>query len=262
MRALSIASTGMLAQQKNLEVTSNNLANMTTVGFKQQKAHFNDLLYQNQDRVGTKSSDAGTIVPTGIQMGVGVKLASTYRITHQGTLDRTENSLDLAINGKGYFQIERPDGTIAYTRDGTFSLNQDGEMVNSQGFLVLPGIAVPEDAKDITIGQNGIVQVSFEGQVDLQDLGQIEITNFINEAGLEAIGGNLFLETEASGDPIVGIPGEDNIGVIMQGFVETSNVNPINEITNLIAAQRAYEMNSKVITTTDEMMQSANSSKR
>ncbi len=262
MRSLFIATTGMLAQQTNIEVTSNNIANMTTSAYKRQKAQFQDLIYQNQRRVGTQTSDVGTVVPTGIQMGLGVKPGSVYRTFEQGTLDRTENPLDIAVNGDGWLQIELPDGQIAYTRDGSFKLSPEGEIVTSEGYLVLPGIVVPEDAKDITISRDGVIQVTFQDQIESEELGQFELATFINDAGMEAIGGNMFKETIASGQPILGVPTEQNFGEIMQGFVETSNVNPINEITNLITAQRAYEMNSKVITTTDEMLQSANSSKR
>lgn len=262
MRALNIATSGMQVQQNNIEVTSQNLANMTTTAYKRQKPEFQDLIYQNMRRVGTQSSDVGTIVPTGMQMGLGARLGSINRITEQATLDRTENPLDLAVNGKGYFQIELPDGTIAYTRDGTFKPNQDGEIVTSEGFRVLPGFVIPDDALDVTINRSGEVSVTFTGQVQAQLLGQIEIATFINEAGLQARGGNLFTETEASGQPLTGIPGEDNFGEIFQGFLETANVNPISEITNLITAQRAYEMNAKVISTSDEMLQAAGSVKR
>lgn len=262
MRALNIATTGMQVQEKNLEVISNNLANLSTTGYKRQKAEFQDLIYQNLRRVGTQSSDAGNIVPTGMQMGLGARLASVNRIVTQGTLDRTENSLDLAINGQGYFQIDMPDGTIGYTRDGTFKLSPEGEIVTSEGYPLLPGIIVPEDALDIVINRSGEVSVTFSGQADPEILGQIEVTSFINPAGLQAEGGNIFTETAASGDPIVGVPGEDNFGEVFQGFLEISNVNPVSEITGLITAQRAYEMNSKVISTADEMLQTASAAKR
>jgi flagellar basal-body rod protein FlgG len=262
MLSLNIAASGMMVQQSNIDVTSQNLANMTTTGYKRQKPEFQDLIYQNQRRVGTRSADVGTIVPTGMQLGLGARLGSINRITSQSTFERTENSLDLAISGKGYFQVELPDGTIAYTRDGTFKTSPEGEIVSSEGYRVLPGFVIPDDAQDVTINRSGEVFVTFKGQVDSQLLGQMEIATFINEAGLQAQGGNLFTETTASGQPLLGVPAEDNFGEIFQGFLESSNVNPITEITNLILAQRAYEMNSKVISASDEMLQTASNIKR
>lgn len=262
MRALYIATTGMQAQQNNIEVTSNNLANMTTSAYKRQRPEFQDLIYQNQRRVGTQSAAVGTIVPTGIQMGLGVKLGAISRDTTQAPLENTASPFDLAINGKGYFQIEMPDGEIAYTRDGAFKISPDGEIVTSEGYLVQPGIVVPQDALEVTINRSGEVFAKIDGQIEEQNLGQLEISAFINPPGLEAIGGNMFLETVASGDPIVGVPAEEDFGEIMQGFRETSNVNPISEITTLITAQRAYEMNSKVISTSDEMLQTTTNAKR
>lgn len=255
MRSLDIGATGMMAQQLNVDTISNNIANMTTTGFKRQRAAFLDLIYQNLDRPGSASSDAGTLVPSGIQMGLGVRAGAVYRMTGQGAIEITENPLDLAVTGEGYFQIELPNGNTAYTRDGTFQLNENGELVTVQGYRVEPGITVPDDAKDIDINANGEVLVSIEGQVAMQNLGQLELASFINPVGLEAVGDNLFLETEASGAPINGNPGEDQFGAIRQGALEQSNVNVVEEITRLIAAQRAYEMNSNVISTSDEMMQ-------
>jgi len=262
MRSLFIATTGMMAQQKNIEVISNNLANSSTTAFKRQMAQFQDLIYQNQRRMGTQSATTGTVVPTGIQMGLGTKLAAVHRVTEQAPLTQTENPLDLAINGKGYFQIEMPDGEIAYTRDGTFKLNQDGQVVTNEGFLLLPGLIIPPEAIDVTVNRLGEMFIKLDNQVQLQQVGQIETVSFINPAGLEAMGGNLFIETQASGQPLIGIPSEQDFGEVVQGFVEASNVNPITEITNLITAQRSYEMNSKVISTSDEMLQTANNSKR
>jgi flagellar basal-body rod protein FlgG len=262
MRALNIATTGMLAQERNIEVTSQNLANMTTTAYKRMVPEFQDLIYQNYKRVGTNSSDAGTVVPTGIQLGLGTKLSSINRITEQGTLDRTENPLDMAVNGKGYFQIELPTGDIAYTRDGTFKLSPEGEIVTVDGYRLVPGFIVPEDALDVSVNRSGEIQVTFANDPQPQLLGQIEIATFINEAGLQATGGNLYTETVASGQPLLGIPGEDNFGQVFQGFLETANVNAIDEITGLITAQRAYEMNAKVISTGDEMMQAATNAKR
>jgi len=260
MRSLHIAATGMLAQQTNVNVISQNLANQTTTGYKLQRAEFQDLIYQDLRRVGSNSSDVGTIVPTGVQLGLGVKTGAISRNTEQGTVQQTENPLDLAIQGEGYFQIELPNGEIAYTRDGAFKLSPDGEIVTLDGYIVEPAITVPEDAIDIAINAAGEVEVTLEGQVEPANLGQLEVSTFINPAGLEAIGDNLFLETPASGDPIVGIAGEEGVGTLLQGYLENSNVDPVREITNLIVAQRAYEMNSKVITASDEMLQALNQS--
>ena len=260
MRSLHIAATGMQAQQTNVDVISHNLANQTTTGYKAQRAEFQDLIYQDLRRVGSNSSDAGTIVPTGVQLGLGVKTGAIYRNTEQGTVKQTEGPLDVAIQGKGYFQIERPDCDIAYTRNGAFKLSPDGEIVTMDGYIVQPAIAVPEDAIDIAINGSGEVEVTLDGQVDPANLGQLEIATFINPPGLEAIGDNLFLETAASGDPILGIAGEEGFGTVLQGYLENSNVNPVSEITNLIVAQRAYEMNSKIITASDEMLQALNQS--
>lgn len=262
MLSLSIAASGMAVQQNNIDVTSQNLANMTTTAYKRQKAEFQDLIYQSQQRVGTRSTDTGTIVPTGMQFGLGARLGAINRIGTQAPLNHTENTLDLAINGKGYFQIEMPDGSISYTRDGTFKVSPDGELVTSEGFKLLPGFTIPQDAQDITINRSGEVSVTIKGQTASQLVGQIEVATFINDAGLDAQGGNLFTETAASGQPLLGIPGETNFGEIFQGYLESSNVNPITEVTNLILAQRAYEMNSKVISTSDEMMQAASNIKR
>ena len=256
MRSLSIAATGMLAQQLNVEVISNNIANMNTTSFKRQRAEFQDLLYQNLRRVGAASSDAGTVSPSGVQVGVGVKTASIYRISEQGNLTGTENPLDVAINGNGYFKITLPSGDDAFTRAGTFQLSPTGQLVSADGYVVAPGITVPPAAIDVTINQSGEVLVKVDGQAALQNVGQLELNTFPNASGLEAIGDNLFKETPSSGAATAGIPASAGFGAIMQGFIETSNVNPVSEITTLINAQRAYEMNSKVITTSDEMMRS------
>ncbi len=260
MRSLNIAATGMLAQQTHINVISQNLANQTTTGYKAQRAEFQDLIYQNLERVGTNSSDAGTILPAGIQLGLGVKTGAIYRNIEQGTLGQTEGPLDVAIQGDGYFQIELPDGELAYTRDGSFKLSEDGELVTKDGYTVQPAIAVPDDAVDISINSSGEVEVTLDGQVDPQSLGQLEIATFINPPGMEAIGNNLFLETPASGVPILGIAGEEGVGSLLQGYLENSNVDPVKEITQLIVAQRSYEMNSKVITASDEMLQALNQS--
>lgn len=254
MRALSTAATGMEAQQLNVEVIAHNLANMNTTAFKRQRAEFQDLLYQNMGQVGAASSDAGTIVPTGLQIGLGVQAGSVYRITEQGSLSQTGNELDLAISGRGYFRIELPNGGEAFTRAGSFSRSPEGQLVTSDGYMVMPGIAIPEEARRVEVNQQGQVQVLMDGDAEAQILGQLELVNFANEAGLEAAGDNLYLETAASGAANVGVPGQPGFGIIRQGFVETSNVDAVTEITALIRAQRAYEMNARVISAADEML--------
>jgi flagellar basal-body rod protein FlgG len=257
MKSLNIAATGMLAQQTNVDVIANNIANMNTIGYKRFRPEFQDLLYQNLRRVGAESSDAGTIVPNGVQIGVGVKTASVYRITQQGNLISTGNTLDIAIQGTGYFQVLQPSGTNAFTRAGSFQLSAQGQIVTVDGFTVSPGITIPTDAVDVTINANGTVQAKIDGQVTPQTVGTLDLVSFANGAGLESIGGNLLLETPSSGAPTVSSPGSPGFGFLQQGFIETSNVDAVTEITALIAAQRAYEMNSKVITTADEMMRTA-----
>ena len=254
MRALDIASTGMQAQQTNVEVISNNIANMTTTGFKRRRAEFQDLIYQNLRRVGSNSSDSGSVVPAGAQVGLGVKTAAIYRINEQGNLQQTNNSLDLAVRGNGYFQVTLPSGDTAYTRDGTFSLSPAGEIVTADGLVVNPGITIPSNATSVTINGTGQVQVTIDGQTAPSTLGQIQLASFPNEAGLDAQGDNLFLQTAASGNPVTGAPSSPGFGSVLQGFVESSNTNVVSEITNLITAQRAYEMNSRVITTSDQML--------
>jgi flagellar basal-body rod protein FlgG len=256
MRSLNIAATGMLAQQMNVEVISNNIANMNTSGYKRQRAEFSDLLYQDQRRAGSNSSDQGTIVPSGIQLGLGVKPAAVYRIGEQGSIQVTDNSFDVAINGKGFFQIELPSGETAYTRAGSFQLSPEGDLVTPDGYLVQPGVTVPQDAVGVTVNANGEVWADFDGEVQPQLVGQIELARFANEAGLEALGDNLFAETAASGQPAVGVPGTVGYGSVLQGAIESSNVDVVKEITSMVAAQRAYEMNSRVISASDEMMQS------
>jgi flagellar basal-body rod protein FlgG len=261
MRALDIAGTGMQAQQTNVEVISNNIANMSTTGYKRRRAEFQDLIYQNLRRVGSNSSDTGSVVPSGAQVGLGVKTAAIYRISEQGSLQQTSNSLDLAIQGNGYLQVTLPSGDTAYTRDGTLALAPDGTIVTSDGYAVAPGITVPNNAQSITINPSGQVQVAVAGQTAAQTVGQIQLAVFPNEAGLDAQGDNLFLQTAASGNPTTGTPGAAGFGSVMQGFVESSNVNSVTEITSLITAQRAYEMNSKVITAADNLMQTLNNLK-
>ena len=254
MRSLDIAATGMQAQQTNVEVISNNIANMTTTGFKRQRAEFQDLIYQNLRRVGSNSSDSGSVVPSGAQIGLGVKTAAIYRINEQGNLQQTSNALDLAIQGNGYFQVTLPSGATAYARDGTFGLAPDGTIVTADGYVVQPGIQVPTNATSVTINTSGQVQATISGQTAPQTLGQVQLAAFPNDAGLQAEGGNLFVQTSASGAPVAGNPAAPGFGSVMQGFIETSNVNVVSEITNLITAQRAYEMNSKVITTSDQLL--------
>lgn len=254
MRSLSVAATGMMAQQLNVEVISNNIANMTTTGYKRRRPEFQDLLYQSQRRIGTQSSAEGTVVPAGVQLGLGVKTAAVYRVNDQGDFVNTENSLDLAVQGDGYFIVELPDGGFAYTRSGSFQLSPEGVLVTADGYTVNPGITVPPDAIQVSINQEGMVSAKLAGQTEETALGQLELATFVNENGLEAIGDNLLLESDASGPALVGPPGTEGLGTVLQGFLEGSNVNPVQEITSLIAAQRAYDMNSKVISASDEMM--------
>ncbi len=256
MRSLSIAATGMLAQQMNVEVISNNIANVNTTGFKRQRAEFQDLLYQDLLRAGTNSSESGTIVPSGIQIGLGVKPAAVYRITEQGNITITGNDLDMAINGKGYFPVEMPTGDIGYTRAGAFGRSPDGDLVTPNGYIVQPGITIPTNAVGISVNAQGEVSATIQGQTAPQVVGQLQLATFANEAGLQAVGDNLFLETTASGIGTLGTPGAAGFGTIQQGALETSNVNVVAEITNLITAQRAYEMNSRVIQASDEMLSS------
>jgi len=258
MQSLNIAATGMNAQQMNVEVISNNIANMNTTGFKRQRAEFQDLIYQDQRRVGTASSDAGTVVPSGIQLGLGVKTAATYRVNEQGALILTDNQFDLSIRGEGYFQITLPNGNTAYTRAGSFQLDQNGTLVTPDGYTVQPGITIPNDALGVTINESGQVFAQIDGQVDEQNVGQLQLAIFQNPAGLENVGNNLLLETAASGAATGGAPGAAGFGRLQQGFLESSNVDPVQEITSLITAQRAYELNSKVIETSDQMMSTVN----
>ncbi|WP_184721033.1 flagellar basal-body rod protein FlgG [Caulobacter sp.] len=255
MQALRTAASGMSAQQLNVEVISHNIANMNTIGFKRQRAEFQDLLYQQIERAGSQSSNDGNIVPTGVQVGGGVKAGSVYRIIEQGTPTLTDNPLDIAIQGKGLLPILLPSGETAYTRAGNFSTNDQGQIVTEDGYLVQPGITIPQNTTDITISKTGLVQVKLDGQPAPQTIGQIQLANFMNEGGLEQIGDNLLLETAASGAANLAAPGEPGFGVLMQHYTEASNVDAVTEITSLITAQRAYEMNSKVITTADQMLQ-------
>jgi flagellar basal-body rod protein FlgG len=255
MRTLDIASTGMMAQQTNVEVIANNLANMNTTGYKEQRAEFQDLLYQNVEQAGAQTSDSGTVLPSGIQLGAGVRTAAVARIMSQGDLSSTSNPYDLAIQGSGYFHITMPDGSDAYTRAGNFALSPEGQIVTDKGYTVAPGISVPATATSVTVNAQGQVQATIPGQTAAQTLGQLELDRFPNEGGLQANGDNLFTATTSSGAAQAGVPGSTGYGTIQQGFLETANVNPVEEITALITAQRAYEMNSKVVTAADQMMQ-------
>jgi flagellar basal-body rod protein FlgG len=248
----------MLAQQLNVEVISNNIANMNTTAYQRRRAEFADLLYQNVRRVGSTSSSTGSIVPSGVQVGLGVRTAATYRITEQGNVISTDNTFDIAIQGQGYFQVTLPSSETAYTRAGAFQLSPQGEIVTGDGYTVLPGITIPTDALEVTINPEGQIFVKLAGQVTPSNVGQLQLATFSNDAGLEAIGDNLLLETPASGQATTGVPGAAGFGKVSQGFLESSNVNVVTEITNLISAQRAYEMKSRVIETTDQMMSTLN----
>lgn len=251
--ALWISKTGLDAQQTNISVTSNNLANASTVGFKKSRAIFEDLLYQKINQPGGRSSADGYL-PEGLMIGAGAKVVATQKQFGQGDVETTDNSFDLMIQGRGFFEIQLPDGTTAYTRNGQFTKNEEGTIVNSDGFPLLPQMQVPQNATSLTVGRDGQVSVAIGNSSVSQDLGQITVTDFINPSGLKPIGDNLFLETTASGAPQQGIGGQDGMGSIRQSMLETSNVKVTEELVNLITAQRVYEMNSKVLTTVDNMM--------
>jgi len=261
MRSLYTASTGMLAQQLQIDNTSNNIANVNTIGFKSSRAEFADLMYQTLEYAGTGTSQI-TKSPTGIEVGLGVRPTAITKIFTEGNLKQTGNNLDVAITGKGFFKIELPDGTESYSRNGAFKLDENGTIVNSDGYKLIPEIVVPDDATDISIGTDGIVSVIQPGQTQATQIGQMTTTNFINPAGLHSLGDTLFLETEASGVPIEDTPGLNGLGILRQGFVELSNVQLVVELTELITGQRAYEADSKAITTSDEMLQTVVNLKR
>lgn len=252
-RALWVAKSGLDAQQTRMAVISNNLANVNTTGFKKGRAIFEDLMYQNIRQVGAQSTQ-NTQLPTGLQLGTGVRTVATEKIHTQGNVQATENALDVAINGRGFLQILTPNGDINYTRDGSLKLDSTGQIVTSGGLLLEPAITVPQDASSVTIGKDGTVSALVPGNPTPQQLGQIQTANFINPTGLEAVGENLYRESAASGAPIVGTPGEAEYGALLQGSLETSNVNVVEELVNMIETQRAYEMNSKAISTTDQML--------
>ena len=261
VRSLFTAATGMIAQQTQVDVTSHNIANVNTMGYKKNRAEFADLMYQVMSYAGTPTSTT-TTHPTGIEVGLGVRPQAITKIHSQGYFKETGNNLDMVIAGNGFFQVQMPDGTTAYTRNGAWKLDSDGNIVNDDGLQLVPNITIPADATQIAIGIDGTVSVLQPGAAEMQQVGQIEIVNFINPAGLHSSGDNLFLETGASGAPIIGIAGQDGLGQIKQGFVEMSNVQLVEEMTELITGQRAYEANSKAITTSDSMLQTTNELKR
>ncbi len=254
MNALWVSKTGLSAQDTQLSTISNNLANVSTVGFKRDRVTFEDLLYQIRRQPGAQSSESNQL-PSGLQLGTGVRVVATQKEFTEGSLQVTGNSLDVAINGRGFFEVLLPDGTTAYTRNGQFHLSRDGEIVNADGLVIQPSITIPEGAQSLTIGKDGTVSVVLPGEPEAQQIGSLTVTDFINPAGLEAIGGNLFLETTASGSPTNGTPGLDGLGTIEQGNLENSNVEVVEELVNMITTQRAYEMNAKVISTSDQMLQ-------
>lgn len=254
MKALQIAATGMSAQQMRVDVVSNNLANMSTTGYNARRADFSDLHYQQLARPGTVVAQDGTMLPTGVQMGLGVRPSAVSVVLAQGTLSATGGDLDVAVEGKGYIEVSLPSGASAYTRDGALKRTGDGLIVTADGHPVAPGITIPSDARSISINANGEVYGYFEGQVEPQNLGQISLVGFANEKGLEAMGSNLFVESPASGPPSVGVAGQDGLGMLRQGYLEESSVDAVREVTELIKAQRGYELNAKVITAADQML--------
>jgi flagellar basal-body rod protein FlgG len=254
MRSLWISKTGMEAQQTQLDTISNNLANVSTNGYKRAHAVFEDLMYQNLRQAGASSSEQTTL-PTGLQVGLGTRAVATSRSFSQGNLQQSSNNLDIAVLGNGFFELQMPDGTTGYTRDGAFQVNATGQLVTNNGYPVNPGITIPANAQTVTIGADGTVSVTLPGQSAPQSVGQIQIASFVNPAGLEPRGQNIFAETAASGTPNTGTPGQNGLGSLRQGFVETSNVNVVEELIAMIQTQRAYELNSKAIQTSDQMLQ-------
>ncbi len=255
--ALWIAKTGLDAQQTRMAVISNNLANVNTTGFKRGRAIFEDLIYQNIRQVGGQTSQE-TQLPSGLSLGTGVRTVATEKLFTQGNIVQTGNAMDLAVQGRGFFQVLLPDGTQAYTRDGSFQVDSQGEMVTSNGYLLQPGITIPANAQSVTVGADGTVSVTLAGSPTPSQLGTLQLADFVNPAGLQAIGENLYLESSASGSPQTGTPGLNGLGTLVQGSVESSNVNVVEELVNMIETQRAYEMNSKAISTADAMLQYVN----
>lgn len=254
IRSLWISKTGLDAQQTQLDAISNNLANVGTSGFKRTRVAFEDLLYQTVRQPGASSTQQ-TQLPTGLQLGTGVRPTATVRMFTQGNLQQTGNQFDMAINGQGFFQVQMPDGTTAYTRDGSFHVDANGGLVTSAGFAISPAITIPPNAQTVTIGQDGIVTVTVQGQAAPQNIGTVQLATFVNPSGLEARGQNLYLETDASGTASTGTPGSNGLGMLQQGYLETSNVNVVEELVSMIQTQRAYEINSKAIQTSDQMLQ-------
>ena len=261
MQSLYTSSTGMLGMQRQIDTTANNIANVNTIGFKKSRAEFADLMYKVMEYAGTATSDV-TKSPTGIEVGLGVRSTAVNKLFSEGSLKQTENQLDMAITGGGFFKLELPDGTEVYSRNGAFKLDETGAIVNSDGYKLIPEIVVPEDATNISVGTDGTVSVVQAGQTQATQVGQILLTNFINPAGLHALGDNLYMETDSSGQPLDDTPGVSGLGILRQGFVELSNVQLVVELTDLITGQRAYDANSKVITASDEMLQTVNGLKR
>jgi len=257
MQALKIAATGMAAQQQRVDVTANNLANMSTTAYNPRRAEFADLHYQQVRSPGAVTAATGEILPSGVQMGLGVRTAAISMEVRQGAVRETGGTLDLAIEGDGYFEVELPSEEAAFTRDGAFKLTGDGEIVTSDGFTLIPDMTIPQDAREIVINPDGTVFARFDGEVDLQQIGDITLARFLNQKGLEAIGGNLFRETAASGPPLIDAPGVDGRGVLRQFYLEESAVEVVEELTELIEAQRGYELNSKVMQAADEMLSAA-----
>jgi len=257
MNPLWVSKTGLEAQQNRLSTISNNLANVNTTGFKRDRAIFEDLLYQNVRQAGAQTSQ-NTELPSGLSLGTGVRTVATQKIHTQGNILQTQNKLDMAIQGRGFFQIQKPNGDIGYTRTGSFQLNSDGIIVNSSGYPLQPAITIPPNAQNITVGADGAVSITTVGIPQPQQVGQIQLADFINPAGLTAVGENLYAETNASGAPVLSNPGINNTGTLIQGALEGSNVNVVEELVNMIETQRAYEMNSKAISTMDQMLQFAN----
>jgi flagellar basal-body rod protein FlgG len=253
MPALWVSKTGLAAQDLNLTTISNNLANVSTTGFKRDRAEFQDLLYQIRRQPGADSSQ-DTQLPTGLQVGTGVRIVGTAKLFSQGSLQTTEQPLDMAVNGRGFFQVLQPDGSVSYTRDGTFHLDSNGQLVTAQGYALEPAIVLPAEVKSLTVGEDGTVSVVVSGTAAAQVIGNIQTADFVNPAGLQAIGKNLFLDTGASGAPQVGTPGLTGLGTVLQNTLENSNVSTVEELVNMITTQRAYEMNSKVISTADQML--------
>ncbi len=261
MQSLYTASTGMLGMQTQIDTTANNIANVNTIGFKKSRAEFADLMYQVTEYAGTSTSDV-TKSPTGIEVGLGSRPTAVNKIFTEGSLKQTDNQLDVAITGNGFFKVELPDGTQSYTRNGAFKVDDTGTLVNSDGYTLMPQVVIPPDATNVSIGTDGTVSVVQAGQTQAAQIGQITLTNFVNPAGLHSMGDNLYIETDSSGQAVEGTAGLDGLGTIRQGFVELSNVELVVELTDLITGQRAYDSNSKVITTSDEMLQTVNNLKR